>query len=323
MSEYNEEPQEVQELGPTVLKGSISTFENNAVDNKGLIYYGFGGGDKHQIYGSTVFNTIDGENKHIEALKLEFQGEIAPHLKYSSNINAYNMFDRVDGGEVYHNSYIYTDIVPNHKIYFGQAKLSHNEGNTLNFIADMENSNGLNDIGVKIGGDHDILNYSIGAYNSPDTNSETNSIATGGTIAIKPFSMTDKLGELQIGTGYYSKQQQEMIQSTYGLFSGYNFKFISLRGEVARKQDSLSQLPTDSFHFSNSLRVTPNLNFITKFNQVLETQEQKNDFAIEYKAGKNSIIKIDHLRFELSASQIKDSTYDGRRRYGFKTKYLF
>ncbi len=312
----------IQRTAPTaVLHGEITHTEKERQDT----YY-FDLGAKHNVSGNIKFN-LDNLNKPlIKSSSTYFTGNLNSKIKYHSEIRSKNLFNSQSGSEISNNLYFSTALNPQHKLYFGQTQISRSEKRTISFLESSEGLFGKNDIGVKLGGDFDFIDYSIGAFNLEGLSEESgnNNIATGGTLAFKPLNFQPSLGQLELGGGYYSKANQNNPNNTYGLFSKYRFKNVALKGEYARKNslDEVSEYQ-DSWNLSNKIYFTDNFSFITNYDQEIERQKSQNDFIIEYSVKNNPLIRTDNMKLQLNASYIKNYNQEDRRRFGVKTKYSF
>lgn len=284
--------------------------------------------DTENIDGVFKFNLSDEYNQHIEYAQLNLSKEITPNIKFNSNLYARNLFSNYSETQFDSETYFSTDFLPNHSIYFGQARLSNSNGRNVSFIQMAEDLYGGEDMGLKLDGHYKKFDYSIGAYDGIESDSDGRK-SLGGTAAIKDLFAEKSKGSFSLGGGIYSTNENDFQSDTYGVFSEYNIDRFTIKGEFARNEEmsalgSFSESQKNTWGLSNKFRLTEHLNFIAGHNQKVEQLWRKNDIGFEYNAPKVKYLNIENLKFEVNASYINDDMQkETSRRFGFFTKYSF
>ena len=221
-----------------------------------------------------------------------------------------------------------TEIIPDHKIYFGQARITEDNSPSLALFDTIENKYNLNkfgsadDIDLKISKNSGFLDYSAGVYNLNKKNA-----VSGGYTTFKPLHALPQTGNLEIGGGYFTNQttakNKTAQENTYSVFTGYKFKRFSTKSEFLRKDYAYNDGQySDSLHFSNKFAFTKNLNLTAGYQLFKETKSTVNDVGLEYSIDSAN---IKNFKLELNASFIQYQEKDSQnsQRLGIKTKYSF
>jgi hypothetical protein len=279
--------------------------------------------ESKDITGKIKFDLADENNQHIEYAEMKLSKEITPYLYLNSNLYGRNVFSNKNISKINSETFLFTDILPHHRIYLGQARLSQSDEHSLSFMQKAEDAYGGLNAGIKLDGDYRYFDYSMGSYNG--LNNQTTS--SGATVALKNLSV---IPALKVGGGAYSSQKTELTSDTYGIFSEYGISRFSLKGELARNveqqqvQDDFSKNFNDSWALSNKIQLTNNLSFIAKHNQKVEQLWRQNDVGLQYSMPETKYFDLSNLKLELNASYTEDSiNKQNIKRFGMFTKYNF
>ena len=225
------------------------------------------------------------------------KGDLRPHLFY--NINTYpsrNFTSSTNGllGDVY----IGTDIIPKHKIYFGQTRKPLGlEGSQSSYTLEVAERAQISrklgdqkDMGVKVAGDLGLIDYYAGVYNGSgqNTNDTRNSdMEYAFTAAINPFHKNPEYGKLKLGGGYdYGKTTYS--HNTYGYFGEYQLGKYFVRAEYAKKNGyNASHQYASGWYVHNSYFLTDKLQLIGRVDLFDENVNAGKNRLSEYTAGVN------------------------------------
>lgn len=301
---------EYHKTGKSVIKGQSfkvkeSVNENNSFKMK-LDY------DDSGIYAS--------KEKRIDELSVESKGQISDRIEYRANIIGNNLHTDSDNQRVYTNSYIGTKLNKSHKLFLGGARLSETTDSKVGFLNDIESTYGKDDMGTKLQGRLEKVDYSLGAYKDLG---ESNSYSKGAVFAYKPFGENSKYGKWSIGSAYYSKSETADLESTYGAFSHYRRKKFGLKNEYARNYYGEENEYNANWSFAPEYYITKNLIFKTKHKQWQQTEGYANDFILEYALKENKLLKINNMKLQLKGSYIKSFDNESSRRIGVSSKFSF
>ncbi len=272
--------------------------------------------------------------------KVDFFENLNPFMDLNTEISLYELNNRSNGPMEISNFNVSTNILPYHKLYFGQTSLNDGSCSPLAIFDMMEeqyklgNFESVEDIDLKISKNRGILNYSAGAYNLNKTGSEKDLIrqtsVAGGHASINPFYKLKGLEDVQIGGGYFTNQHSVKNESdkenAYSVFTEYKFNRFSVRGEFLRKRSGLyNEQISDSWHFSNKFVLTDTLNFKTEFKRFEETDSLESNVIFEYSFKEVPIVENENFKLEFDASfrRSKEWGSNDRERFGIKTKYQF
>jgi len=304
------------------LKGRVEF----GINERSSIKFNIDETDKNKVFSDKSKESLD--------INADFSSKLTNDIDINTDVSLQNMNNHSNNRIKISDFNISTEIIPHHKLYFGQVGISDKNSSSLAIFDELDDQYNLaklqsvEDVDLKIEKDSGLINYSVGIYNLNNTETELrkNKSISGGLASFKPFHQYSKAGELQVGGGYFTNQhsiKNELDrEDAYSIFSGYKFSRFSLRGEFLRKNSVFYEGQySDSWHFTNKFAVTKNLDFKTGFKQFEETGSTINDVGFEYAP----FFKDNRLKFELNASFIKlqeNSTKDSRR-LNIKIKYSF
>ncbi len=299
------------------LRGSI---ELNVKDDKNVLFYG--------------------QNQRKFDVNADLSTSLSPFLDLNTDISLTDLDSRSELPSKISNFNLSTDILPYHKLYFGQASLDDPFSGSLAIFDAVEDKYNLGsfrsmeDIDFKLSKQNGFLNYSAGAYNFNKSSSQRSPASTtpitGGYAAINPFYSSTGSGNLQLGGGYftnrYAVENDLNREDTYSLFTGYRFSRLAIKGEFLRENRGLYDTQiSDSWHFSNKFTLTDYLSIKAGFKQYQETDSTESNFGFEYSFKQTPLINSEHLRLELDASVRRGEQWGNTdsERFGIKTKYSF
>lgn len=232
-----------------------------------------------------------------------------------------------------------TDILPGHKLYFGQTTLYEKSSPSLVIFDKIEreyklkNFESAEDIDLKLSGNKGFLNYSAGAYNINKTGSvdrwDKETSVAGGYASLNPLYPLSGIGDLQMGGGYFTNEyainSESDKENTYSIFTGYKFDRFSVRGEFLREQNSLYDTQiSDSWHLLNKFAVSDTFSFKTGFKQYEERNSTESNIGFEYSFKETPFIDNENLKLEFDATFRRGEQWENgdSERFGIKTKYL-
>lgn len=294
---------------------------------------------------SSLFYEDTGENLDT---KIDFNKKINSFMELNTDIYAYDLNNRSNTPMEISDFNISTEIIPSHKIQFGQTSLARESEETpLAIFETVENRyeldkfESMEDIDIKLIKEKGFLNYSAGAYNLNKTSSSLNrssltndlyreSSIAGGHAAINPLQPFSDIGNLQMGGGYFTNQHavDDIFnkEDIYSVFTGYKIDRFLIRGEYLRKKTGLSDGQiSDSWHLLNKFALTDTLNFTTGFKNYNSTNSTESNVGFEYSFKETPIIKNENLKLEFDASFRSGEEWGGNdsERFGIMTKYNF
>jgi|GEM_PF-5029384 len=273
-------------------------------------------------------------------VRAEFSQDLNSFLDFNTGLSVQSSSNRVEKMPDISNLNVSTDIVPHHKIYVGQTRVYDESSPSLELFNTVESRYGLKsfeeagDIDLKLSKENGLINYSAGAYNLNKSRTEQalnqETSVAGGYASLNPFNYLSGPGELQFGGGYFTNKHTAKgrlnQENIYSVFTGYKFSRFIVRGEFLREDNGLRENQTsDSWHLSNRIAVTDNLNLKTGFKQYEETSSTESNVGFEYSFKDSPVLKNENLQIKFDASFRKGEEWGNNdsERFGIKTKYLF
>ncbi len=281
----------------------------------------------------------EGTGEKIDA-KMNFSKDIAPFMEFNTEITAEEINNRSNSPMEIVNFNVSTNILPYHKIYFGQASLSDGSSGSLAIFDTMKNQYNLNsfesaeDIDLKLTREKGFINYSAGAYNINKKTTKKGLIkkssVAGGYASINPLYNLGKLGDFEVGGGYFTNQYaiEDKLdrENAYSVFTGYKFSRFTVRGEFLREKSGEDELQSsDSWHFSNKFSLTDTFKLKTGFKAYKDTDSTESKVGFEYNFKDAPIIENEHLKLEFDATYRRGQEwgFNDSERFGIMTRYQF
>ncbi len=267
---------------------------------------------------------------------LLIKGKVTNYVGYHSNLNLNKIVnDKPTSKEMLENTYISSKILPRHTIFVGSKLQNVDSSYPFDEIKDSigstsEYSNYIDNIDVKIGGNWNFLDYSVAAYDISDelkNNASINELKSSGWAVLKPFYKKPKLGNLEVGSGYYSDANEEVSQKTLSFYSRYKLSIFTIQGKFYRNNyETMERTTSANWSVSNSIALTNNLNIKTTHNRKnsnLPNQQIINNLGLEYSLEESKLLKINNMKLELDASFVQNMNTENSQRFKIQTKYFF
>lgn len=212
------------------------------------------------------------------------------------------------------NFYIGTRAIPHHTVYLGNVRTPTGyEGglstSLIPFVSRSQiarNFGNTRQVGIKIKGSYDYIDYDIGGYSS-DTYFRKffPGAEFAGWATLKPLAKTDgKYGKLKIGGGV-TAGQNDIDYFIAGAHAGYEYKKIFADFEWAKADGyngakALSSNKAEGFNTTLGYKITPKVHFLTRYDQYTPNLSNSKDIKREYSAGINYYVKGQALKIMLN-----------------------
>ena len=161
-------------------------------------------------------------------------------------------------------------------------------------------------VGLRIKGNYDLVEYDIGGYSS-DTYFRNFFPGTefSGWLTLKPLGKTDgRYGKLKLGGGL-SAGRNNISYAVSGVYAGYEYKnfFADFEYSYADGYNGAKRISSnqaEGFYSTIGYKITPKLQFVTRYDQFIPDRNKSNDIRREYSAGVNYFIKGQALKIMLN-----------------------
>ncbi len=273
---------------------------------------------------------------NIKESNLLIKGEVSNYVGYHSNLNLNKLInDKPTSKEMLDNTYISSKILPRHTIFVGSKLQNVDSSDPFDEISDSVGSTSdyssyVDNLDVKLGGNWNFLDYSLAAYDINDelkNNASINEIKSSGWAVLKPFYKKPKLGNLEVGSGYYSDANKEVSRKILSFYSRYKLSRFTIQGKFYRNNcETMERTTSDNWSVSNSIALTNNLNIKTAHNRKNSNQPNQqiiNNLGIEYSLEDSKLLKINNMKLELDASFVQNMNTENSQRFKIQTKYFF
>lgn len=210
--------------------------------------------------------------------------------------------------------YVANTSIPHHKIILGNTRTPVGfEGGRSNivmpFVARAQiarNFGNSRKVGLRIKGNYDLVEYDIGGYSS-DTYFRNFFPGTefSGWLTLKPLGKTDgRYGKLKLGGGL-SAGRNNINYAVSGVYAGYEYKnfFADFEYSYADGYNGAKRISSnqaEGFYSTIGYKITPKLQFVTRYDQFIPDRNKSNDIRREYSAGVNYFIKGQALKIMLN-----------------------
>ena len=210
-------------------------------------------------------------------------------------------------------SYMVVPLDEQTSVYTGQRSLSSYDGIRMSFIRKRESDY---DVGTKVIGSFDKLDYSVGVYT--DTNTLSNSF--GGILSTKPRKIRNSKGDFSFGAGLYSNDFEDYSRNTAGFFTKYRQGKFTVSGQLAQSNFSSNREPVNSVHFQADYKVNDYITLTSRIIKELNTEYALDEYAVRvFPFGS----KKDTVDFELSARNVYSAQDVVQQRFKFVTNIRF
>lgn len=310
------------------LSGSLSKLEQS--DKKNIKFFF---GDKLHIgFGSQVLYAGITEkgasdfpaNFSLPTASFYIEGKLIPHLDYYGIIDPSIPFDAPIRNAILE-SYVSTDIIPHHNVIFGRFLLQIGEEapravlflDTVTRAQISRNFQTLNNIGTQVEHHGKYLDYYLSLFNgtgkaiiTPTTeklliNTFGRSMNYGERAVFRPFGYNEKLGTLELGSGYFvGKRTNDSIEVNYNtlsFYTGYKRKKNALTAEYAQKkgyitngQSALGWYVNDTYNLTNKIQL------VARYDRFYPNSKIKSSLNTEYTIGANYYRAGPNVKYQLN-----------------------
>ena len=212
------------------------------------------------------------------------------------------------------NIYIANTAIPHHTIIVGHTRTAtgHEGAKSSTVIPTIarsqisRNFGNTRKVGARIKGDYSLLEYDLGGYSSDTYFKEFCPGAEfAGWVTLKPLGKTDgKYGRLKVGSGI-TAGQNEIDYNVAGAYVSYEYKKLYANFEWAKANGyngsrGLSSDKAEGLYTTLAYRITPKIQFVTRYDQYTPKLSISEDVRREYTAGFNYFIKGQALKMMLN-----------------------
>ena len=225
------------------------------------------------------------------------------------------------------NLYVATRAIPNHTIYVGNVRIptGYEGGMSTSLIPFVSRSQiarnfgNTRQVGVKVKGSYDFIDYDIGGYSS-DTYFRKffPGAEFAGWATLKPLAKTGgKYGKLKLGGGI-TAGQNDIDYFVAGAYAGYDYKNFFVDFEWAKADGyngakALTSAKAEGFNTTLGYRLTPKLRLLARYDHFKPNLSYSSDIRREYSAGINYYLKGQALKLMLNyvycQNEIKDDSH--------------
>lgn len=347
-AEINELVGRVATLETTVdtLKGSVSNLEESNSHN---FKYDFGkdfkiGGDLQAQYigkikkGDQDYPT----NFGIPYTEIFVTGKPTPKTEYMVNISPTNFFDTTTNGILY-DAFIASHHIPNHTVYLGQTQVPIGQEGPQSILTKetIDKSQFARlisdryDLGLKVVGNYDFIDYYLGAYNGTGMNKRDSNrgLSLASWVNVKPLYKVPQYGKLELSGGYYNGKtnitddddvSQDKPEDVFGFAASYKYKKYGIRGEYSKLAAKLGETRTKStgWYALNTYNLTPKLQLVAKYDRFDPDTYLRKNSAVEYTLGTNYSL-TDNVMFRANYVLVDTQGSKNDQRFGIMTQYMF
>jgi hypothetical protein len=235
------------------------------------------------------------------------------------------------------NFYIANTSIPHHTVIVGHTRTATGyEGmkssTIIPFVARSQisrNFGNIRKLGVRVKGNYDLVEYDLGGYSSDTYFQEFFPGAEfAGWVTFKPLGKTNgKYGKLKIGSGL-TTGQNDTSYTVLGAYTSYEYKKFYANFEWGKADGyngakALSSKQAEGLYTTVGYRITPKLQFITRYDQYKPDLDYSADIRREYTAGVNYFIKGQALKLMLNYVFCQNDVKDDSHRLILGTQLLF
>ena len=263
--------------------------------------------------------------------------------KFRNNKNYYELrlrFTPTDSYDFFQylpsNMYIANTSIPNHTIIVGNTRTATGyEGAKssaiIPFVARSQISRNFGNtrkLGVRLKGNYDLIEYDLGGYSS-DTyfRSFFPGAEFAGWVSLKPLGKTNgKYGRLKLGSGL-TTGHHDINYTVLGAYASYEYKNLYANFEWGKADGyngakALSSKQAEGLYTTLGYRITPKLQFITRYDQFKPDLNYENDIRREYTAGINYFIKGQAVKLMLNYVFCQNDIKEDSHRIILGTQFL-
>lgn len=234
------------------------------------------------------------------------------------------------------NIYVANTSIPHHTVIVGNTRTATGyEGSksstVIPFVARSQISRNFGNtrkLGVRVKGNYDLVEYDLGGYSS-DTYFRKffPGAEFAGWISLKPLGKTDgKYGRLKLGSGV-TAGQHDINYTVLGAYASYEYKNFYTNFEWGKADGyngakALSSNRAEGLYTTVGYRITPKLQFITRYDQYKPDLDYSADIRREYTAGINYFIKGQAVKLMLNYVFCQNDVKDDSHRLILGTQFL-
>lgn len=212
------------------------------------------------------------------------------------------------------NMYIANASIPHHTVIVGNTRTPTGyEGAKSSVVIPLvarsqisRNFGNTRQLGVRVKGNYSLIEYDLGGYSS-DTYFEKffPGAEFAGWVTFKPLGKTDgKFGRLKMGTGL-TTGQNDSDYTVVGAYTSYEYKKFYANFEWGKANGyngakGLSTKEAEGLYTTLAYRITPKLQFVTRYDQYEPNKEFSDEMKREYTAGINYFIKGSAVKLMLN-----------------------
>jgi len=273
--------------------------------------------------------------------EVAISGKLNEHLDYMAQLVPTRNFSDTSFNGLLREAYVATDIIPKHKLYAGQVTRPIGMEATLSplnidFIDYSQSSRKLisndpanydphnQDTGIKISGDWDLVNYSVGTFNGTGNNSFDGNRRTSiaGQATIKPFYKNPALGSLELGSSLLA-QNTTYRENLVGYHTSYTYKKFNVKGEYLGKTGfANSGQKARGWVLDTKYNLTDKITALFRYDNFDPDIKNVADASVEYVVGVNYLFK-DNLGLLVNFVNVDNQSGRDSHRVGFLTQYMF
>lgn len=234
------------------------------------------------------------------------------------------------------NMYIANTSIPNHTIIVGNTRTAtgyegSKSSSIIPFVARSQISRNFGNtrkLGVRIKGNYDLIEYDLGGYSS-DTYFRKffPGAEFAGWMSLKPLGKTDgRYGKLKLGSGI-TAGQHDINYTVLGAYASYEYKKLYANFEWGKADGyngakALSSNKAEGLYTTLGYRITPKIQFITRYDQYKPNLDKSDDIRREYTAGINYFIKGQAVKLMLNYVFCQNDIKDDSHRLILGTQFL-
>lgn len=210
-------------------------------------------------------------------------------------------------------AFVTTSLDENTTVMVGQDSLTKINGDVINFSYPNYS---YYSSGTRISGEHDHLNYSIGAFNETDTLNQQ----LAAVITTKPTSIKGSDGKFYVGAGVFTNLMKDVNKSSSGVLAQYKGKKLSVGGQLSHISYSKSGYnESNSAHLLTTYRFNEHISLKNKLVKNFDIDELQGEVGLVFNPFKES----DRLELEVVATNYQTQNVVTRQRLKFTTSFKF
>jgi len=273
--------------------------------------------------------------------EIGISGKLHDHLDYTAQLVPTRNFSDTTFNGLLREAYVSTDIIPKHQLAIGQMTRPVGREALLSplgidFIDFSQASRKLlsndpatydphnQDTGVKLSGNWDLIDYSVGTFNGSGNNSfDTNRKSSiAGQVNVKPFGKNTALGQLEMGSSLLY-QNTNYTENLVGYHTSYTYKKFNIKGEyLAKSGFTQAGQKARGWFIDGKYNVTDKLILLARYDNFDPDIKASVDKSVEYVAGVNYLF-TDNLGLLVNFVNVDNQSGRDGHRVGFLTQFMF